>query len=160
MKRRLFSQGVRLLSRNAVRPVSVVGVLCGALSCVATSFQAGKPFSRPAKPSGAVEMLKAAPAVRPFEEVGTVHARSGLGYRLGLDKLIDEAASRGCDALLGLTVFADYQRSSIGDTGEKTREDDFTATCVIYLDFDAGPPPRPVLTPDQPAKPFHAGSPD
>jgi len=159
LKRRSFSQGEPSVSRKALLGLCVVAM---ASACIATGFTQTQGYQRPPKPRSEVEVIKDGELTRPHQEVGTIHVRSGLGYRMGLDKLIDEAASRGCDALWKLQVIADYQRSTIGDSGEKTKEDDFTATCVIYVDPDAGsldggdgtPPPV------EPKLPFHPGTPE
>lgn len=160
----MFSQAVDSVSRKACRlGLWVFPGLVGLAGCIAAHFTPTATFARPAKTHSQVEVIRSGGPGHAFQAVGTIQVRSGLGYRMGLDKVIDEAAARGCDAIYNLQNAAAYDRSTIGDTGEKTREDDFTATCAIYDLPDAGPGAAPaveVSPPTEAAPPFRAGTPD
>jgi hypothetical protein len=106
-------------------------------SCVSVEFTRTATFVRPPKPKEAVEVFRDSPPPRPYQDVGLLRARSGRGAGAALGNLLSEAGAQGCDGIRDLRGSRGELASTVGDTGEKTSEDDVTATCFIYTDVAA-----------------------
>ena len=148
--------------RLSSRVSAQVLALWACAGCAAATFTQTRAYQREPRASEAVEVFRSGGPARPFVEVGQLRVRSSLGYKLGLSKLLDEAGSRGCDAIAQVSAAVAYQHSS-GGTSEQTREDDFRASCLVYTDrphdADAHGEVAPPGERAQP-RPFPAGTPD